>query len=53
MEQKPLHRSLYFQVITAIVVGVLLGHFHTQAVATEPETVLDPIEQHMPATPAR
>lgn len=53
MEQKPLYRSLYLQVITAIVIGVLLGHFHTQADATEPETVLDPIEQHMPATPAR
>ena len=53
MEQKPLHRSLYFQVITAIVIGVLLGHFHPQADGTEPQTVFDPIEQHMPATPAR
>ncbi len=25
--RKPLYRSLYFQVITAIVIGVLLGHF--------------------------
>ncbi|GAA4354336.1 C4-dicarboxylate transporter DctC [Variovorax defluvii] len=25
---KPFYRSLYFQVITAIVVGVLLGHFY-------------------------
>ena len=25
--KKPLYRSLYFQVITAIVIGVLLGHF--------------------------
>ena len=24
---KPFYRSLYFQVITAIVIGVLLGHF--------------------------
>ena len=24
---KPLYKSLYFQVITAIVIGVLLGHF--------------------------
>ena len=24
---KPLYRSLYFQVITAIVIGILLGHF--------------------------
>ena len=53
MEQKPLHRSLYFQVITAIVIGVLLGHFHPQADGTEPQTAFDPIEQHMPATLAR
>ena len=26
--KKPLYRSLYFQVITAIVIGVLLGHFY-------------------------
>jgi aerobic C4-dicarboxylate transport protein len=28
MNQKPLYQSLYFQVITAIVIGVLLGHFY-------------------------
>ncbi|NEX61538.1 dicarboxylate/amino acid:cation symporter [Noviherbaspirillum galbum] len=28
MERKPLYKSLYFQVITAIVIGVLLGHFY-------------------------
>ena len=27
---KPLYQSLYFQVITAIVIGVLLGHFNPQ-----------------------
>jgi aerobic C4-dicarboxylate transport protein len=27
MGKKPLYQSLYFQVITAIVIGVLLGHF--------------------------
>jgi aerobic C4-dicarboxylate transport protein len=27
---KPFYRSLYFQVITAIVIGVLLGHFYPQ-----------------------
>ena len=27
---RPLYRSLYFQVITAIVIGVLLGHFWPQ-----------------------
>ena len=25
---KPLYKSLYFQVMTAIVIGVLLGHFY-------------------------
>ncbi|WP_155301113.1 dicarboxylate/amino acid:cation symporter [Cupriavidus necator] len=28
---KPFYRSLYFQVITAIVIGVILGHFWPQA----------------------
>ena len=28
--RKPLYRSLYFQVVTAIVIGVLLGHFYPQ-----------------------
>ena len=28
---KPLYRSLYFQVICAIVIGVLLGHFYPEA----------------------
>src|SRR4051794_20782737 len=26
--RKPIYRSLYFQVITAIVIGVILGHFY-------------------------
>ncbi len=30
MPQQPLYKSLYFQVITAIVIGVLLGHFYPQ-----------------------
>jgi aerobic C4-dicarboxylate transport protein len=30
MAKKPLYKSLYFQVITAIVIGVLLGHFAPQ-----------------------
>jgi aerobic C4-dicarboxylate transport protein len=34
---KPLYRSLYFQVIVAIVVGVLLGHFYPEAgIAVKP-----------------
>src|ERR1700757_2831278 len=28
--KKPLYKSLYFQVIVAIVIGVLLGHFYPQ-----------------------
>ena len=27
---KPLYKSLYFQVIVAIVIGVLLGHFYPE-----------------------
>src|SRR3954453_11815515 len=27
---RPLYKSLYFQVITAIIIGVLLGHFYPQ-----------------------
>ena len=30
MDHKPLYKSLYFQVITAIVIGVLLGHFYPE-----------------------
>src|SRR5215210_204294 len=29
-KHKPLYRSLYFQVIVAIVIGVLLGHFYPE-----------------------
>jgi aerobic C4-dicarboxylate transport protein len=29
--KKPLYRSLYFQVIVAIIIGVLLGHFYPEA----------------------
>ena len=28
MAKQPLYKSLYFQVLVAIVIGVLLGHFH-------------------------
>src|SRR6187397_264548 len=28
--KKPFYKSLYFQVITAIVIGVLLGHFYPE-----------------------
>ncbi len=30
MTKKPLYRSLYLQVITAIVIGILLGHFYPE-----------------------
>ena len=26
--KKPLYKSLYFQVVVAIVIGILLGHFY-------------------------
>jgi aerobic C4-dicarboxylate transport protein len=28
--RKPLYAHLYFQVLTAIILGVLLGHFYPQ-----------------------
>src|SRR3982074_2383948 len=37
MEQKPIYKSLYFQVIVAIVIGILLGHFYPETgTATKP-----------------
>jgi len=30
MAKKPLYQSLYFQVLVAIAIGVLLGHFYPQ-----------------------
>ena len=35
--QKPFYRSLYFQVVTAILIGILLGHFYPETgVAMKP-----------------
>ncbi len=31
MKKPPLYRSLYFQVITAIILGVLLGHYYPES----------------------
>ena len=31
MEKKPIYKSLYFQVLTAIVLGVALGHFYPES----------------------
>lgn len=31
MKKPPLYRSLYFQVITAIIIGVLLGHYYPES----------------------
>ena len=37
MPKKPFYRSLYVQVLTAIIIGVLLGHFYpTVAEAMRP-----------------
>src|SRR5439155_26864892 len=41
--KKPLYRSLYFHVIVAIVIGVLLGS------GPEPEKIVNATEAHMPA----
>lgn len=30
VQKKPIYRSLYFQVLTAIAIGVLLGHFYPE-----------------------
>ncbi|OWW20410.1 dicarboxylate/amino acid:cation symporter [Noviherbaspirillum denitrificans] len=30
MEKKPIYKSLYFQVVVAILIGVLLGHFYPE-----------------------
>ena len=29
-ERKPLYKSLYVQVLAAVTIGVLLGHFHPE-----------------------
>lgn len=63
MTKNPLYQSLYFQVITAIVISVLFGHFHPATdAAMKPlgdgfiglggrgTLGFDPIEQRMPAT---
>lgn len=35
--RQPIYKSLYFQVIVAIVIGILLGHFYPQTgVALKP-----------------
>src|SRR5450830_1044262 len=31
MQQQPIYKSLYFQVIVAILLGVMLGHFYPQS----------------------
>lgn len=38
MVKKPLYKSLYFQVLTAILIGILLGHFYP-----ETGTVMKPL----------
>lgn len=35
MQKKPIYKSLYFQVIVAIIIGILLGHFSP--------TIIDPV----------
>lgn len=39
MQKKPIYKSLYFQVIIAIVLGILLGHFSPTIIDTATNTV--------------
>lgn len=39
MQKKPIYKSLYFQVIVAIVLGILLGHFSPTIMDTATNTV--------------
>lgn len=39
MQKKPIYKSLYFQVIVAIVLGILLGHFSPTIIDTATNTV--------------
>ena len=43
MRKKPLYKSLYFQVIVAITLGILLGHFYPSH-----DIVVNGVEQHIP-----
>ena len=37
--KKPIYKVLYFQVICAIIIGVLLGYFYTPDIGALHETV--------------
>lgn len=39
MQKKPIYKSLYFQVIVAIILGILLGHFSPTIMDTATNTV--------------
>lgn len=43
MAKKPLYKSLYFQVIVAIIAGVLVGHFSPSGTQ-----IIQGVEQHIP-----
>lgn len=43
MAKKPLYKSLYFQVIVAIIAGVLVGHFSPSG-----SQIIQGVEQHIP-----
>ncbi|AOA59885.1 dicarboxylate/amino acid:cation symporter [Acinetobacter larvae] len=43
MAKKPLYKSLYFQVIVAIIAGVLIGHYFPSSTQ-----IINNVEQHVP-----
>lgn len=43
MAKKPLYKSLYFQVIVAIIAGVLIGHFFPSGTQ-----LVNGVEKHVP-----
>ena len=43
MEKKPIYKSLYFQVIVAIIAGILVGHYFPSS--TE---FIQGVEKHFP-----
>jgi len=43
MAKKPIYKSLYFQVIVAIIAGILVGHFYPSS-----NVVVDGVKEHIP-----
>jgi len=43
MAKQPIYKSLYFQVIVAIIAGILVGHFSPSGTQ-----IINGVEQHVP-----